>query len=596
MRPSNPPRSGQAPAPSGGRRGDALVRLRVGFILIAMVLSVFAARLVQLQGIDPHAYAEMAAREGSVTVVLPATRGEILDRYGAPLATSVEGMMVVADPKLTIGHAAPLATLLSRRLDVDYFATLTALRKKGSRFEYIARRVPATPALAVVAEADRRGLDGLSTRIDPVRDYPGGDVAANLIGFMGTDEPLGGLERTFDARLAGTDGLASYEVSGRTKIPLGDHTITPATNGTDLHLTIDQDLQWYSQRVLRQAVEDANGESGTAVVMDDATGEVLAFADYPSFDAQQPLESRQRDLGSRGISDVFEPGSVEKILTMASLLDADKVTPRTRLLVPGELSRQDRPIHDWFEHGLLRLTLTGVLAKSSNIGTVLATDRLTPARLRSYLTGFGLGTPTNVGMRGEASGIIPEGATLTSQTKDRMSFGQSMSVNALQMTAAINAVANDGVYVSPSLIRGRATTDDGLDVGTDTRVTRRVVSAKAAHQTARMMERVLDPDVGLAPIAAVPDYRVAGKTGTAQRVGKDCGCYDGTFTVSFGGFAPADDPRFTVYVVVQNPRNGGGGGQIGGPVFAKIMSYALRRYGVPPTGTAPSQLPVEWSR
>ncbi len=162
------------------------------------------------------------------------------------------------------------------------------------------------------------------------------------------------------------------------------------------------------------------------------------------------------------------------------------------------------------------------------------------------------------------------------------------------MAAAINTIANDGVRVSPSLIQGTATTDDGKVVGTDVATTRRVISEQAAHQTAMMMERVVDPDVGVAPGAAVPGYRVAGKTGTAQRVGANCGCYDGTFTVSFAGFAPADDPEFTVYVVVQNPRNGGGGGSVAGPAFSKIMSFALRRYQVPPTGTKPSTLPVEW--
>jgi len=199
-------------------------------------------------------------------------------------------------------------------------------------------------------------------------------------------------------------------------------------------------------------------------------------------------------------------------------------------------------------------------------------------------------------VRGETAGIIPAGPLLTSQTKDRMAFGQSLSVNAVQMTAAINTIANGGVRVSPSVISGQATTDDGVTVGTDTTDTRQVISADAAKATMKMMEKVVDPEDGVAPGAQVPGYRVAGKTGTAQRVGKECGCYDGTFTVSFAGFAPADDPRFTVYVVVQRPLNGGGGGTVGGPAFSKIMGYALRRYAVPPTGTKPSDLPVEWGR
>jgi cell division protein FtsI (penicillin-binding protein 3) len=598
-------RTRQPLRPRGSLRGSPALRLRVGFVLIAMVLSVFGTRLVQLQGIDPGSYAEMAAAEGTVDVVLPAERGDILDRNGEPLAESVDGLMVVADPYMTVDQAPELAKLLARRLDVDYFTTLRRLREKNSdgdysRFAYIARQVPATLATDVVDDAEKRGFEGLSTRRDPVRDYPGGDVAANLIGFLGTpdpetgDRPLAGLELMFDNQLAGTPGSARYEVGDGNVIPLGENTETKAVDGTDLHTTIDRDLQWYTQRVLRQTVEDARADSGYAVVMDTQTGELLAVADDPTFNANSPAESPRADRISRAMSDVYEPGSVEKVLTLSSLIDAGKVTARTRLVVPGELHRQDRVIHDWFPHGNIRLTLAGVIAKSSNIGTVLAADKFKRGQLRAYLSKFGLGQRTNIGILGESPGILPDPSIWTDQAEDRIAFGQSLSVNAVQMAAAVNTIANGGVRVAPSLIEGRATTADGTEVGTDTATTRRVISEDAATQMTHMMERVVDPEVGVAPGANVPGYRVAGKTGTAQRVGAECGCYDGTFTVSFAGFAPADDPRFTIYVVVQNPRNGGGGGSVGGPAFEKIMSYALRRYAVPPTGTQPSRLPVEW--
>ena len=588
-----PPSRPQPPA-TRRRRGSATIRLRLGFIVIAMVLSLFGARLVQLQGIDPKSYAAMAAAEGLVRVTLPAERGDILDRNGEPLADSVDGLMVVADPYMTTDEAPELAKFLATRLDVDYFRTLQLLREKGSRFEYVARRVPSTLATDVVSAAREAGFEGIDTRPDPIRDYPAGDVAANLIGFMGTDEALGGLERTFDTQLSGTDGSARYEIGGGNRLPLGESTITRAVDGEDLRTTIDQDLQWFTQRVLRQTVEDSRGDSGFAVVMDSRTGEILALADHPTFDANHPLASSEEDLGSRAMSDVYEPGSVEKVLTLSGLIDAGKVTARTRLKVPGSLARQDRVIHDWFPHDVIRLTLAGVVAQSSNIGTVLAADKFARGELRSYLSQFGLGQTTNIGVRGETPGILPDPSVWTAQTQDRIAFGQSLSVNAVQMAAAVNTLANRGVRVSPSLIRGTATTEDGLRVGTDTTTTRRVVSERAAHQTTLMMERVVDPEVGVAPGANVPGYRVAGKTGTAQRVGAECGCYDGSFTVSFAGFAPADDPRFTIYVVVQNPRNGGGGGSVTGPAFAKVMGYALRRYAVPPTGTKPSRLPVEW--
>lgn len=603
--PETTARRGRPRGRRGMLRGTPALRLKIGFVLIAMVLSVFAARLVQLQGIDPGSYAQMAAAEGQVSVVLPAERGEILDRNGEPLADSVDGLMVVADPSQTADQAPEIAKFLSTRLDVDYFTTLERLRVadgEGSQFQYIARQVPASQARAVLEAADEEGFEGLDTRRDPVRDYPAGDVAANLVGFLGTPKksgaakPLAGFEDTFDGFLAGTDGEATYQSDSKVdgnRIPLGDSTITEAVDGKDLHTTIDRDLQWYSQKVLAQTVRQYGAESGFAVIMDSRSGEVLALPDYPTYDASRPLESPEELFKSSAMTDVYEPGSVEKVLTLSALIDAGKVTSRTRLLVPGRLERQGTVINDWFEHGLLKLTLAGVLAKSSNIGTVKAADQFEQGQLRSYLDAFGLGKRTGVGVGGETAGLLPDPSVWTSQDEDRIAFGQALSVNALQMAAAVNTIANGGVRIDPSLIQGSATTDGGVEVGTATATKRRVVSSDAARQTALMMERVIDPEAGVAPGAAVPGYRVAGKTGTAQRVGKDCGCYDGTFTVSFAGFAPADDPRFTIYVVIHNPKSGGGG-SVAGPAFAKLMSFALRHYQVPPTNTPPSRLPVEW--
>lgn len=578
----------------GQLRGSPQFRLRAGFVLIAMVLSVFGARLVQLQGVDPGSYAAMAAAEGTVEVVLPAERGDILDRNGEPLADSVDGLMVVADPAQTTDTAAETARFLSERLSVDYIDTLARLRARGSRFEYVARRVPSTLANDVIKEAEARGIKGLSTRRDPVRTYPAHDVAANLLGFVGTDQAFGGLEQAFDTYLSGKDGTARYEVGGGNRIPLGTNEVTKAVDGADLTTTIDRDLQFYTQRVLRAAVVDARGDSGVAIIMDSRTGEILADADYPTYDAADPADYPDTDRGARTLSEPYEPGSVEKVLTLSSLIDAGRMTARTKFTVPGSLARQDRVIHDYFEHGDIRLTLAGILAKSSNIGTVLAADRFKQGELRAYLNAFGLGQKTELGPESESRGILPDPSLWTSQTEDRIAFGQALSVTPVQMVTAVNTIANGGVRVSPSLIKGTATRDDGTEFGTDTSTTRRVVSAHAARQTTLMMERVVDPDDGVAPGARVEGYRVAGKTGTAQRVSPECKCYDGTFTVSFGGFAPSDDPRFTIYIAIQNPRNGGGGGSVAGPVFSELMNFTLHRYGVAPTKSKATVLPVTW--
>lgn len=580
--------------------------MQVGFLLIAIVLSVFAGRLVQLQGLDPDSYAQMAAAEGSERVVLPATRGEILDRNGEPLAETVDGRMIIADPAVTAKVAPELATVLARRLGIDYFETLERLRVEGSRFQYVARQVPASKAEKVVADIreqfedeDGRPFAGLTTERDPLRIYPNDDVAANLLGFLGTPkddgsaQALAGLETSFNKYLSGTDGEATYEVGAGNQIPLGDNTVTPAVDGRSLQLTIDRDLQFYTQRILQQTVIRAAGKSGIAVIMDSRTGQLLALADYPTYDASDPYRYDDSLYKSSALTDVYEPGSVEKVLTVSSLVDAGLAFKEQKFRVPGQLNRQDRPIGDYWDHGMLRLTLAGIVAKSSNVGTVLAADEFRKGQLRRYLTAFGLGQRTDVGLGGETKGILPQGAAWTSQVGDRIAFGQSLSVNAVQMAAAVNTIANGGVRIAPSLVQGEATTDKGGKVGSDVAATTRVISADAARETMLMMERVLDPEEGVAPGAAVPGYRVAGKTGTAQRVGENGG-YDGSTTVSFAGFAPADDPRFTIYVVVHSPRQGSGGGSVAGPAFSKLMSHTLRRYGVPPTGGKPNQTPVEW--
>ncbi len=572
-----------------------MLRLRVGFILIAMVVSVFGARLFQLQGIDPKAYAARAEAVGLQTITLPATRGSIVDRNGEPLAESADGLMVVADPMMTVDDAREIARIVAEDLDVDYFETLDRLRRPDTRFQYLARRVPAPDARALVERLEELGYEGVDTRRDPVRSYPSDDVAANVVGFVAGDgEAKQGFEKIFDQQLAGKDGTATYETGGGQRLPLGDNSVDPPVDGEDLTLTIDRDVQWYTQRVLRQAVEDARGESGSAVVLDSRTGEILALADHPTFDANQPMLASKNDMWPRSLFDVYEPGSVQKVLTAASLVDAGKVTPDTRITVPGQIQRQDRTIGDYWDHGRLRLTLTGVIAKSSNIGTVLAADEFSPKELYDYLSGFGLGQVPGLGYPGESGGLLPSWKTWSQINQDTIAFGQGVSVTALQMATAVNAIANGGVLVEPSLVKGSATTSGGAVVGTETSSSRRVVSESAARMTAEMMEAVTDPEEGTAPAAAIEGYRVAGKTGTAQRVGEECGCYDGTFTVSFAGFAPADDPRFVVYVVVQDPKNGGGGGSIGGPAFHEIMSYLLRKYAVPPTGAPAPDNPVEW--
>ena len=422
-------------------------------------------------------------------------------------------MMIVADPTRTTANAEAIAKLLADRLHLDYFDLLGKLTKKSDnpgtkfredlvRFVYIARRIPSTLASSVMDELKAHDFVGVDTRPDPLRTYPAGDVGANLIGYLGDDptKVSGGLERSFNNLLAGKDGKETYEVGGGNRIPLGDNSQVKPVNGKDLKLTIDRDVQWYSQRVLRTAVESAKAESGAAVVLDSQTGEILALADYPTFDANKPGKADEEDLGSRALSDVYEPGSVEKVLTISSLLDAGKVTPRTRFTVPESLPVLDRIIGDWFDHGTIRLTMAGVLARSSNIGTALAATQFEPEQLWRYLDMFGLGHRTDIGMPGETRGMLGNGADWSTLTRAQVAFGQGLSVNALQMATAVNTIANGGQLITPSLVSGRATTASGPRVGTETSKPRTVVSARGrGRQTAQMMELVTTQDVGTAP-------------------------------------------------------------------------------------------------
>jgi len=566
--------------------------------MIAMVVSVFAVRLFQLQGLDAATYAEKARAVGAVQELLPATRGSILDRNGTPLAESLDGSMIVADPTKTGDDAAAIATILTDRLGVSYIETVENLRWPDTKFRYIARRVPTTKATEVVEELSDLGYKGLDIRRDPVRSYPAKDVAANIVGYVnGLGEAAGGAEQLFNPLLSGEDGSATYDIGGGNRVPLGDNSTTEPVDGEDLTLTLDRDLQWYTQRVLRQTVEDVGGKSGVIVVMDSRTGELLALADHPTYDPTTTVQRKIGRLASKAFRDVYEPGSVQKVLTMAALLDAGLVEQQTELKVPGSLKSSDKEISDHWEHGLVRLTLSGVLAKSSNIGTVMAARQMPERALYRYLRAFGLGSRTGIPGYGESAGMLTPWQEWLEINRDNIAFGQGLAVNAVQMAAAINTVANGGVYVQPSIVLGKATTHSGEVTGSSVAEQRRVVSEEAARQTTEMMELVTDPEEGTAPQAGIEGYRVAGKTGTAQMVDPACGCYSGEkFTVSFSGFAPADDPRFTVYVVVHEPTNGGSGGGTGGPAFRKIMAYLLQKYAVPPSGSEPPELPIKWGR
>ncbi|MPZ93659.1 MAG: penicillin-binding protein 2 [Propionibacteriales bacterium] len=574
--------------------GRPTFRLRAGLLLMVFVFSLFAGRLVQIQGIDAHAYSELSDKyEGATEVTLTASRGAVVDRDGAPLAQTVDAELLFADPTRTSAKAPQIAKIIADRIDVSYLTLVKALRKPGTQYSYLARRVMPKDADAIMAELEAKDLAGVYTERDPLRTYPAGDIASNLVGFVGSDgHGLAGIELAMEQMLKGKDGHATYVTDAQgTRIPLADSSVVEPKPGKGVALTIDEDLQFYAQRRLRQAVDDTGSISGAVVVMDPRTSQVLALADYPSFDANKPGKAPKADRGSRAVQDVYEPGSVQKVLTTAALIDAGKVTSRTKVSVPGLLRRGPDTIKDWWPHETLHMTLAGVIARSSNIGTAVAAEQIEPEDLYDYLRAFGLGQRTDLGLAGETKGLLPPPESWQPISRDTIAFGQGLSVNAVQMTAAVSAIANGGEYVRPSLVKGYVGAGGEVEPAGPAK-SRRVVSKNAADQVTEMMEMVT-ADNGTAPSAAIDGYRVAGKTGTAQRVNPDGGGYEGGgYTLSFAGFAPADDPRVVTYIVLQKPSTSDGGGTAGGPVFHDITSYALQKYGVPPTGSRSPELPL----
>lgn len=568
-------------------------RLWSAFCVVAFVVSLFAARLVQLQGIDENDYAAMARATGAETITLEAPRAPIYDRFGNKLAESVDALKLIADPTYTRAHATTIGAVLHRRLGADYIDTVALLRTPNTRYIELARHLLPQAATATVSRLNHLNLPGVYTAHDTRRVYPAGDVAASILGFVNTKgDGSAGIEAALNRQLHGKDGEATYQVEQGQILPLASSTVVQPVEGTGVRLTLDEDLQFLAQRRLAEAVQGANADSGVAVVMDTRTSQVLALADYPTYNANDGAPAKAL-WNSAGAYHSYEPGSVQKVMTFSALINGGYVTPRTKVVVPPSLPVPNaKPIGDYFTHGTLHLTTAGIVALSSNIGTVRSAAAMPNRELYSYLKKFGLGTAPQVGLQGVSAGTLGNPDTWAPRTRDTIDFGQSITVTALQMTTAISAVANGGIYTAPSLVEG-SVSSDGSFSSAPAPARHRVISAASAHSVMEMMRTVVGPD-GTAGHDAVPGYSVAGKTGTAQRLVPSCSCYRGT-TVSFGGFAPTSDPRFAIYVVIQNPRvAGAGGGGTAGPVFKDLMIDTLLKYGVPPGPKPGPFLPISW--
>jgi cell division protein FtsI (penicillin-binding protein 3) len=564
-------------------------RLHVLLIAVAMALSLCAGRLLQLQGFDSSSYTADALTR---TLPLLPARGEISDRNGMVLASTQPAVAVTADPTLTAPRAAEFAGILAGHLGMREAELIPLLTRTGTRFVYLKKKVPALSYAALAADLSSRNLRGIFRESDPIRTYPNGSVGASVLGFVGADgEGLAGLERTLNAQLAGVEGKETYESAPNgSKIPLGRRSITPARNGLSFQLTLDSEVQWTAERRLAEQVTKTRADSGFAIVLDVKTGQVIALANAPSYDSSRPQAARSEDRGNRAISAPYEPGSVQKVLTAAAVIDSGTANPSTRVVIPTRLASGGRSIKDSFSHGVLHYTMRGVIADSSNIGTALLARQLDKQQLHDYLVSFGLGSKTSIELPGESAGIIPK-PDMTSGQRDQIAFGQAIAVTGIQEASAIAGVVNGGIYNPPTLIK-KAFDGDGRELGVPRAPQRRVISEQSSAQVRELMQAVIDSVNGQRNLK-LDRYTTGGKTGTAQRADTTCRCYRG-YVTSFIGFAPLDDPQILTYVVISNPRRGETGTSTAAPAYRDIMNMALPRYSVVPDARPHKPLPTKW--
>jgi cell division protein FtsI (penicillin-binding protein 3) len=551
----------------------------------------FGLRLVQVQAVQAGEYRERAVNEMEKVKTLQAPRGEITDINGTPFARSVAATSIVVD-QTQITDPAKVAAFVAPIIQMsvaEVQSSLTGTRK----WNMVLRNAKPATWLKLSVAIDKYNssfkamsperIIGFFPERSYVREYPSGSLIASLVGFVNHDGVgATGLESSMNSIIKGVDGKYSYANGYKAEIPGSQSEILPAQSGTSVRLTVDRDIQWVASKAIADVVKSTRALSGTVIVMDPKTGHILAHATAPTFDPNNTTKVSLIAMRNPSVLDVYEPGSTGKVMTLAAALEEKKITPETVLTIPDKLKRSVKVFKDHEPHPTQRLTTAGILAVSSNTGSIKIGEMLSNDKLYDYLTKFGIGTKTGSGLPGESRGILPKVADWSGTTAPTIAFGQGYSVTAMQATSVFATIANGGVRVSPTVIAGTSDAS-GNYTPSATRESVRVISEDTAAKMRLMMETVVSAN-GTAPSAAIPGYRVAGKTGTAQRIDDTCGCYRG-YTASFIGLAPADNPAYVISVTIQDPKGMHWGGYLGGPVFKKVMSFVLQSKGIAPTGT-----------
>lgn len=575
--------------------GDLLLsksRIKILIIGVFMIFVLLALQLVRVQVIQASEYQSKAASEMEYTRTTPAPRGEITDINGIAFARSVSAITIVVDqtqitdPARVANFVAPILGLPIAEVQENITGTrrYSIVLKNGrpALWDRLTEEIYNYNKALTNEQLDKR-IIGFFPERSFIREYPSGSLISSLVGFVRADG-IGatGLESSLNSVITGTDGRYSFANGYGAEIPGSQREIVAAKAGTTVRLTIDRDVQWVAAKAIAEAVKTARAASGTVIVMDPRTGEIVAHATAPTFDPNYTKNVDLNLMRNPSVQDVYEPGSTGKVMTLAAALEEKTVAPTTVFSVPYKLKRGGSTFKDHDRHPVQQLTTSGILAVSSNTGTIKIGETLSNDKLFSYLTKFGVGVKTGSGLPGESAGLMPNVKDWSGTTAPTVAFGQGYSVTAMQATSVFATIANNGVRVSPTVIAG---TQDpsGRFTPTANRTTTRVVSEATARELSLMMESVVSP-TGTAPSAAIPGYRVAGKTGTAWRYNDKTGGYSG-YTASFIGFAPADAPRYVINVTIQDPRNGYYGGLLCGPVFKKVMTFVLQTKHVAPTGT-----------
>ncbi len=567
-------------------------RIKVLAFAFIVVLSLLSLQLFRVQIIEAANYKIRALDEMETTRTIQAPRGDITDVNGVAFARSVSAISIVVDqtqisnPAKTAAFVAPILGLPVE----DVQASITGTRKysmvlKNGRPALWDKLTKAMENYNSSLESKDLGerIIGFFPERSYIREYPSGSMISSLVGFVRADGVgATGLESKMNSIIAGTPGRYSYARANGAEIPGSQSEIVAPKAGTTVRLTIDRDVQWIASKAIADAVKSTGAINGTVIVMDPRTGAIIAHATAPTFDPNNTKNVSLDLMRNPSVQDVYEPGSTGKVMTMAAALEEKTITPTTVFSVPYGLHRAGKTFHDHDRHPTLKLTTTGILAQSSNTGSIIVGETLGSERLYEYLTKFGIGSKTGSGLPGESAGILHPVKNWSGTTAPTVAFGQGYSVTAMQATSVFATIANGGLRVSPTVIAGTSDSS-GHFTPAGNREEVRVISEDAAAKLRIMMESVVSGN-GTAPSAAIPGYRVAGKTGTAQRVDPVTGKYSG-YTASFIGFAPADSPRYVINVTLQRPRNGHYGGVLCGPVFKKVMTFVLQSKHVAPTGT-----------